>query len=44
LEKLNNASADGSIRQLMNNLVAADLLILDELGFKKYRQSLLMAC
>ena len=35
IEKLNNARADGSIRQLMNTLVAADLLILDELGFKK---------
>lgn len=35
IEKLNAAQADGSIRQLMNNIVGADLLILDELGFKK---------
>jgi len=35
IDKLNAARADGSIRQLMNILVGADLLILDELGFKK---------
>lgn len=35
IEKLNAARADGSIILLMNNLVAVDLLILDELGFKK---------
>ena len=35
IEKLNNARADGSIKQLMNTPVAVDLLILDELGFKK---------
>ena len=33
--KLNTTRADGSIRTLMNTLVTADLLILDELGFKK---------
>ena len=35
IEKLNAAKADGSYRQLMNLLTATDLLILDELGFKK---------
>ena len=35
IDKLNSARADGSIRTLMNILVNADLLILDELGFKK---------
>lgn len=35
IEKLNAARADGSIRQLMNMLVGTELLILDELGFKK---------
>ncbi len=35
IDKLNAARADGSIRQLMNILIGADLLILDELGFKK---------
>ena len=35
IDKLNSARADGSIRTLMNVLVNADLLILDELGFKK---------
>ena len=35
IDKLNSARADGSIRVLMNTLVGADLLILDELGFKK---------
>ena len=35
IDKLNASRADGSIRQLMNTLVGADLLILDELGFKK---------
>lgn len=35
IEKLNATRADGSIRNLMNIIVGADLLILDELGFKK---------
>lgn len=35
IDKLNTAKADGSYRQLMNILCATDLLILDELGFKK---------
>lgn len=35
IEKLNSARADGSIRLLMQNIVSVDLLILDELGFKK---------
>ena len=35
IDKLNAAKADGSYRQLMNILCATDLLILDELGFKK---------
>ena len=35
IDKLNAARADGSIRILMNIFVGADLLILDELGFKK---------
>lgn len=35
IDKLNVARADGSIKQLMNVIVSADLLILDELGFKK---------
>lgn len=35
IDKLNTAKADGSIRQLMNTIVGVDLLILDELGFKK---------
>ena len=35
IEKLNAAKADGSYRQLMNLLTATDLLVLDELGFKK---------
>lgn len=35
IDKLNAAKADGSYRQLMNLLTATDLLILDELGFKK---------
>jgi len=35
IEKINVAKADGSIVMLMNTLLNADLLILDELGFKK---------
>ncbi|MEZ5107330.1 MAG: IS21-like element helper ATPase IstB [Draconibacterium sp.] len=35
IDKLNAAKADGSSRALMNLLSAADLLILDEIGFKK---------
>lgn len=35
IEKINLAKADGSINILMNTLLNADLLILDELGFKK---------
>jgi len=35
IEKLNQAKADGSIAIVMNAFVNADLLILDELGFKK---------
>ncbi len=35
IDKLNVARADGTIRQLMNTFVGADLLILDELGYKK---------
>jgi DNA replication protein DnaC len=35
IEKINIAKADGSINTFMNMLLNADLLILDELGFKK---------
>ncbi len=35
IEKINIAKADGTINQFMNILLNADLLILDELGFKK---------
>ncbi len=35
IDKLNAAKADGSYSHLMNLLTATDLLILDELGFKK---------
>ncbi len=35
IEKINLAKADGSINTFMNMLLNADLLILDELGFKK---------
>jgi DNA replication protein DnaC len=35
IEKINIAKADGSINVFMNMLLNADLLILDELGFKK---------
>lgn len=35
IEKINIARADGSINVFMNMLLNADLLILDELGFKK---------
>jgi DNA replication protein DnaC len=35
IEKINIAKADGTKNQLMNELMNADLVILDELGFKK---------
>lgn len=35
IEKINIANADGSRHQLMNELINTDLVILDELGFKK---------
>ena len=35
IDKFNIANADGSKRQLMRELAATDLVILDELGFKK---------
>ena len=35
IEKFNIANADGSKKQLMNLLASTDLVILDELGFKK---------
>ena len=35
IEKLNMAKADGTKNLLMNNLMNADLIVIDELGFKK---------
>jgi len=35
IDKINVAKADGSINSFMNTLLNADLVILDELGFKK---------
>ncbi len=35
IEKINIANADGSRHQVMNELMNTDLVILDELGFKK---------
>ena len=35
IEKINRAKADGSRHQIMNELIHTDLVILDELGFKK---------
>ncbi len=35
IEKINSAKADGSRHQIMNELIHTDLVILDELGFKK---------
>jgi len=35
IDKINCAKADGSINLLMNSLLNTDLIILDEIGFKK---------
>lgn len=35
IEKLHTSKADGSYRSALNKILAADLLIIDELGFKK---------
>ncbi len=35
LDKLHQARADGSFQRLLANFIAADLLIIDELGFRK---------
>lgn len=35
IEKLHTSKADGSYRSMMNKIVTTDLLIIDELGFKK---------
>lgn len=41
IQKINTAKADGSIIQLINSWMSADLIILDELGFKKLPENII---